>query len=398
MKKVRQELREVKGLQMTGHIDLQAFSIITSTTNGYIRLAANGSGPIILETTTGALQRTSLGGLRGASATDLQLYNGTIAAGANSTISGGYSNATSAADAVIAGGIFNTASGTRSVVGGGFSNLSSLDYATIAGGTGNIASGFAAFIGSGTGSTASGSYSVIGGGASNTASAQASAILGGFYNVAEHSGAICLGSGGRSVANYDIVAARTESAGAIANNYFRLVGAVADMHLGHQVDQAAISGASNQLLLHTINASNQSKYIGLVAPSALTVTQLYTLPLVVDAGKFLKTDASGITSWDTPTAVAPVVVSAGPYAATNGQYVFADTSGGAFTITLPGAPAVGTTIRIGDAKGTWLTNNITLDPGALKIRGVVATFPLNVSFMAVDVVYIDAAYGWQVLT
>jgi len=51
------------------------------------------------------------------------------------------------------------------------------------------------------------------------------------------------------------------------------------------------------------------------------------------------------------------------YNAVNGDYIFADTSGGSFTVTLPASPKNGDTIYINDVKGTFNTNNLTVKPG-----------------------------------
>src|SRR5690606_15711393 len=52
--------------------------------------------------------------------------------------------------------------------------------------------------------------------------------------------------------------------------------------------------------------------------------------------------------------------------------VLADTSGGAFQITLPSAPEFGDRVEIQDPTGTWLANNVTVDPNGNAIQGVVA--------------------------
>ena len=51
------------------------------------------------------------------------------------------------------------------------------------------------------------------------------------------------------------------------------------------------------------------------------------------------------------------------YIAVNGDYIFADTSGGSFSVTLPASPVNGDTLYINDVKGTFDTNNLTVNPG-----------------------------------
>lgn len=58
------------------------------------------------------------------------------------------------------------------------------------------------------------------------------------------------------------------------------------------------------------------------------------------------------------------------YTAVDNDRIAANTSGGAFTITLPASPANGTNVTLVDAFGTWDTNNLTIWTGnALTIEG-----------------------------
>ena len=70
--------------------------------------------------------------------------------------------------------------------------------------------------------------------------------------------------------------------------------------------------------------------------------------------------AGGIT-WLTKTTT---------YTANNGNYLFCDTSAAAFTITLPASPAINNTVYFQDAKGTFLTNPLTIDRNGQTIMGL----------------------------
>lgn len=78
--------------------------------------------------------------------------------------------------------------------------------------------------------------------------------------------------------------------------------------------------------------------------------------------------------------------------------IYADTSGGAFTLLLPSAPTQGQRVRFADKKGTWTTNNLTINRNTKNIRGAAANFVLNVSTGAVEFEYTDATDGWIVST
>ena len=55
-----------------------------------------------------------------------------------------------------------------------------------------------------------------------------------------------------------------------------------------------------------------------------------------------------------------MVIKTSNYTASDGDNLFADTSGGAFTITLPASPSIGNQVKIIDAEGTFGTNNLTV--------------------------------------
>jgi len=84
------------------------------------------------------------------------------------TIGGGQGNTASNVDATVAGGVQNTASGTAATVAGGFINTASGDFSTVGGGTSNIASGPSSTVAGGLNNTASGNYSFAAGQHANT--------------------------------------------------------------------------------------------------------------------------------------------------------------------------------------------------------------------------------------
>jgi hypothetical protein len=58
------------------------------------------------------------------------------------------------------------------------------------------------------------------------------------------------------------------------------------------------------------------------------------------------------------------------YTAVSGDNLLVDTSGGAFTITLPITPAANATVYFQDAKGTFGTNNLTVARNGQTIMGL----------------------------
>lgn len=57
------------------------------------------------------------------------------------------------------------------------------------------------------------------------------------------------------------------------------------------------------------------------------------------------------------------------YTAVHRDMIQADTSGGAWTLTLPASPAHGTTVQIVDPDGSWPTNNLTIGLNSKTVRG-----------------------------
>ena len=75
------------------------------------------------------------------------------------------------------------------------------------------------------------------------------------------------------------------------------------------------------------------------------------------------------------------------YTAVNKDSIVANTSGGAFTITLPVTPTTGSSISLADGAGTWATNNLTVARNGSTIEGSATDLILDVNNTTVDLVY-----------
>jgi len=87
------------------------------------------------------------------------------------------------------------------------------------------------------------------------------------------------------------------------------------------------------------------------------------------------------------------------YTAANNDGVLTNTTGGAFTVTLPTSPSVGNIIVVVDSFSQWGTNNLTINPTALiKIANNTAgdTLVCDITGITVTLVYTGATYGWNV--
>jgi hypothetical protein len=72
--------------------------------------------------------------------------------------------------------------------------------------------------------------------------------------------------------------------------------------------------------------------------------------------------------------------------AVNRQGVIADTSGGAFTVTLPASPTVGDQVHIADG-ANWSTNNLTVGRNGQTIEGSASNLVLSVSGAQVTFIF-----------
>jgi len=139
------------------------------------------------------------------------------------------------------------------------------------------------------------------------------------------------------------------------------------------------------------------EYVGLKSPGTVSASYTLTLPtatgtadqiLVTDgSGNLSFTDNSGGTSWQ-------AVITADPANAVAGNGYFCDTSGGAFTVTLPTSPTLGDEVTLVDYAGTFDTNNLTVGRNGENIQGSAADLTVSVERAGLTLVYSGATYGW----
>jgi len=75
------------------------------------------------------------------------------------------------------------------------------------------------------------------------------------------------------------------------------------------------------------------------------------------------------------------------YTASANDGVQTDTSGGAFTVTLPATPAVGDQVIVVDSAGSWATNNLTVGRNGSTINGSATDLTCDISGVSVQFVY-----------
>ena len=109
--------------------------------------------------------------------------------------------------------------------------------------------------------------------------------------------------------------------------------------------------------------------------------------LVTDgAGNLSFVDNTGGTAW--------VAVKTSGFTAVAGEGYFCDTSGGAFTATLPSSPTLGDEVTFVDYAGTFDTNNLTVGRNSENIQGSAADLTVSVERAGLTLVYSGATQGW----
>tara|TARA_R100001129_G_scaffold167058_1_gene134468 strand:- start:1301 stop:3259 length:1959 start_codon:yes stop_codon:yes gene_type:complete len=145
-----------------------------------------------------------------------------------------------------------------------------------------------------------------------------------------------------------------------------------------------------------IGVSIQPKGSGTVTIDALTFPAADG-----SADQVLATDGSGTlsftdmgggsVSWQTGA------IKTTGFTAVAGEGYFCNTTGGAFTVTLPSGPSAGAIVAIKDYAGTFVDNNITVGRNSSNIDGVAQDGILDENNLAVSFIYIDGTQGWKAI-
>ena len=138
---------------------------------------------------------------------------------------------------------------------------------------------------------------------------------------------------------------------------------------------------TTDVALYTLNASSAVKRVmnnpaGLKYPTADGTSN-----------QVIVTDGSGTLSFTDVSGGLSYVVKTSNYTTKDKEGVLANTTGGAFTVTLPATPATGAQVVVADSAGTWGTNNLTIGRNGSTIAGVAADLVCDISGVSVQLVY-----------
>ena len=139
-----------------------------------------------------------------------------------------------------------------------------------------------------------------------------------------------------------------------------------------------------------IGVSIQPKGSGTVTIDALTFPAADG-----SANQILTTNGSGVLSFvDNSGGTSWQAIKTGNYTASAGEGVFANTTAGAFTATLPASPSLGDEVSIVDYAGTFDTNNLTVGRNSQPIMGTAADLTVSIERAGLTLAYVDSTQGW----
>ena len=137
------------------------------------------------------------------------------------------------------------------------------------------------------------------------------------------------------------------------------------------------------------NASSSNKITARLGSSGNTFV------INPDRNVFLSTDG---TNWfEIQTQGSDWLTKTGTYTAFAGDKIFANTTGGPFTITLPASPTIGDEVRFVDLANHFDTNNLTVGRNSEKIDGATSDLTVATEGAAFALVYSGSTYGWKLL-
>ena len=123
---------------------------------------------------------------------------------------------------------------------------------------------------------------------------------------------------------------------------------------------------------------------------------LLTFPVVTGAAdQVLTSNGSGVLSFvDNSGGTSWQAVKTGTYTAAAGEGIFANTTSGAWTLTLPASPAIGDEVSVVDYAATFDTNNLTIGRNSQKIQGVAADLVVATERAGFTLAFTDGTQGW----
>ena len=151
-------------------------------------------------------------------------------------------------------------------------------------------------------------------------------------------------------------------------------------------------GTSKEIRLQD-NTGGQ--YIGMKAKDGTTSYTLTFPAATGSADQILTTNGSGQLSFvDNSGGTSWQAIKTTTYTAAAGEGIFANTSGGAWTLTLPSSPSIGDEVSVVDYAGTFDTYNLTIGRNSKNIQGSAADLTVATERAGFTLVFTDNTQGW----
>ena len=191
------------------------------------------------------------------------------------------------------------------------------------------------------------------------------------------------------MAGADVTLALTD--GAVSNGknlYFKLTGTLA---ANRTLTMPA--GSERIFIIEDATNRNTTKTLSVKTASGTAI------PVPIGAVMLVKSDGTNTTKAITEKGYFTITSSAiTAYTAVAGDQLLIDTTQTTVTVTLPAAPVVGDEIVIIDARGTFGSNNLTINRNGKPINTGTNNLVLSTNGQAITLVFVDSTRGWAYKT
>ena len=191
------------------------------------------------------------------------------------------------------------------------------------------------------------------------------------------------------MAGADVTLALTD--GAVSNGknlYFKLTGTLA---ANRTLTMPA--GSERIFIIEDATNRNTTKTLSIKTASGTA------LAVPIGAVMLVKSDGTNTTKAITEKGYFTITSSAiTAYTAVAGDQLLIDTTQTTVTVTLPAAPVVGDEIVIIDARGTFGSNNLTINRNGKPINTGTNNLVLSTNGQAITLVFVDSTRGWAYKT
>ena len=160
-----------------------------------------------------------------------------------------------------------------------------------------------------------------------------------------------------------------------------------------ETGEVTLSGA--QTFTNKVITYADNTLTGVLPTSAIGSTVLgYVAPST--SGNILTSNGTTWTSALPAAGGLEYVTKTANYTTIDKEGVLADTSGGAFTVTLPASPDTGAQVVVADPAGNWGTDNLTIGRNGSTISGAAEDLVCDIDSVSVQLVYTGTT--WAVYT